>query len=145
MKKMNKTLLKKYITAIKKEKRKVMTCDDLSSYIGIYPEIIAEHLSYFDPMVRMDMSFNIKSLLPMLENELEELEKEKAKTPKPIRVSKKEMDVYPSLATFIYEKMTVLGIVDRNAVLSDKDLKLLKKLIVREEKERKAKKSKKGN
>lgn len=142
MKKLSKTLLKKYISAIKKEKKKVMTCEDLSNYIGVYPEVIAEYLSYFDPMVPMDMFYNIKDLLPDLEKELAILEEETPKVVKPVRITKKEIDKYGSIATFVYEKMTTGGLVDRNVTLSDKDLRLLKKLITLEEKERKKGKKK---
>ena len=142
MKKLSKTLLKKYISAIKKEKKKVMTCEDLSNYIGVYPEVIAEYLSYFDPMVPMDMFYNIKDLLSDLEKELAILEEEAPKVVKPVRITKKEIDKYGSIATFVYEKMTTGGLVDRNVTLSDKDLRLLKKLITLEEKERKKGKKK---
>lgn len=142
MKKFNKTMLKKYISAMKKEKKKVMTCEDLSNYIGIYPEVIADYLSYFDPMIPMDMNYNVKDLLPQLEKELVVLEEETPKINKPIRITKKEISHYESISSFIYEKMTTGGLVDKNATLSDKDLKLLKKLIILEEKERKKAKKK---
>ncbi len=137
MKKITKTMLKKYASAIKRDKRKVVTCEMLSTIIGVYPEVIAEHLAMFDPMIRMDYSYNLKDLLSEMEKHLAVLENESNKLPKPERVSKKEIDRYGSLAMFIFEKMTTGGIVDRNASLSDHDLKLLKKLIVREEAERK--------
>lgn len=137
MKKLTKTSLKKYISLIKKEKKKIVTCDDLSSIIGVYPEVIAEQLSYFEPMLLMDYSYNLKDLLAIMEQYLCELEKS-YKSTKPIqRVRKNELAQYDSLAMFVFEKMTTGGIVDRYAKLSDHDLKLLKKLVIKEEKERK--------
>ena len=134
---LNKTTLKKYISALKKEKRKVVTCDMLSSIIGIYPEVIAEFLSDFDPMIRMDFDYNIKDLLPLLEEALYELENKTPKGNKTIRVTKKTIDEFDSIVQFVYAKMTTGGIVDQSIELSDKDLKILKKLIVLEEQERK--------
>lgn len=137
MKRITKTSLKKYISLIKKEKKKIVTCEDLSSLIGVYPEVIAEQLSYFEPMLLMDYSYNLKDLLTVMEQYLCELEKSNKPT-KPIqRISKKELIQYDSLAMFVFEKMTSGGIVDRYAKLSDHDLKILKKLVIKEEKERK--------
>ena len=139
---LNKTILKKYISALKKEKRKVVTCDMLSSTIGIYPEVIAEFLSQFDPMIRMDFEYNIKDLLPELESTLEELENTQPKVNKTLRVSKKVVESYDSVIQFVYAKMTIGGIVDQSIELSDKDLKILKKIIIKEEQERKKAKRK---
>jgi hypothetical protein len=44
---------------------------------------------------------------------------------------------FASFSEFVYDKMTLAGIVDKNMVLSDKDLKLAKKLIQTELKSRK--------
>ena len=93
-------------------------------------------------MIPMDMNYNVKDLLPQLEKELVVLEEETPKINKPIRITKKEISHYESISSFIYEKMTTGGLVDKNATLSDKDLKLLKKLIILEEKERKKAKKK---
>lgn len=136
MKKLTKTTLKKYISAIKRDKRKTVTCEMMSEIIGIYPEVIAEHLAMFDPMLPMDYSYNVKKLLPEMEKYLLDLETN-GKTLKSSRISKKEIAEYESLSMFIFKKMTTGGIVDRHAYLSDHDLKVLKKLIINEEKERK--------
>lgn len=90
MAQVNKTKLKKFISALKKEKRKVVTCEILSLSIGIYPEVIAEFFSEFDPLVRMDYDYNLNDLLPELEKSLEKLNKVKTKNVKSIRVTKKD-------------------------------------------------------
>lgn len=132
----NKTTLKKYISALKKEKRKVVTCELLSSSIGIYPEVIADFFAEFDPMVRMDFEYNIKDLLPNLEEHLEKLETTTPKVVKAPRVTKKTLESYDSIINFIYAKMTTGGMVNQGVELSDQDLKVLKKLIIKEEQER---------
>ncbi len=136
MAQVNKTKLKKFISALKKEKRKVVTCEILSLSIGIYPEVIAEFFSEFDPLVRMDYDYNLKDLLPELENSLEKLNKVKTKNVKSARVTKKDVESYESIVSFVYAKMTTGGIINQSVELSDYDLKVLKKLIVKEEKER---------
>lgn len=135
MAKINKTKLKKYISILKKEKRKVITCEILSLSIGVYPEVIADFFSEFDPMVKMDFNYNLKDLLPDLEKCLIKIEKVKIKN-KSVRVTKKDVDLYDSIVGFIYAKMTTGGIVNQGVELSDYDLKVLKKLIIKEEKER---------
>ncbi len=143
MAQVNKTKLKKYISVLKKEKRKVVTCEILSLSIGVYPEVIADFFSEFDPMVKMDFNYNLKDLFPNLEECLIKFEKVKTKS-KSVRVTKKDVDLYDSIVSFIYAKMTTGGIVNQGVELSDYDLKVLKKLIVKEEKERR-KLSKKDN
>ena len=67
--------------------------------------------------------------------------KEEAKKPQPSGpvVKKGDVNAFNSVSDFIYRKMTYNGIVDKNAYLSDKDLKLLKRLIAEEQKRRKGK------
>ena len=141
MKTINKTTLKKYLQILKKSRFKVVTCEILSQEVGIYPDVIAETFAFFDPMIRMDEQYNLLDLVPEVEEYLQEsIKKPKNKAEK---ISKKEWEQYDSIATFVYAKMTTGGIVNRNIELSDKDLKIMKKLIVREEQERK-KSRKKG-
>lgn len=127
---MNKTTAKKYLSAINGSKRKHLTCEGLSLYMGIYPEIIASELSEFEPMLAMDPSFNLRELIPALEAYIEEQSKEK-KEPR-IAVKKAEISQYKSVADFVYNKMTIGGLVDRNIPLSEKDLKLLRHLVNQE-------------
>lgn len=133
----NKTTIKKYINAIKKEKKKIVTCETLSYVIGVYPEVIAEALSKYDPLIPMDYEYNLMTILPLLEKDLSEMESQTPKKEKGIRITKKEMEQYDSLSSFVYAKMTTAGLVNRDIVLSDKDLKMMKRLIVKEEQERK--------
>ena len=127
---MNKTTAKKYLSAINGSKRKYLTCEGLSLYMGIYPEIIASELSEFEPMLAMDPSFNLRELIPALEAYIEEQSKEK-KEPR-IAVKKAEISQYKSVADFVYNKMTIGGLVDQNIPLSEKDLKLLRHLVNQE-------------
>ena len=133
---MNKTTAKKYLSQIENNKRKYLTCELLSHSMGIYPEIIAENLSFFEPMLAMDPSFNLKELVPAIEQYIEEESKKNPKKPRVI-VSKGHVEQYESVADFIYQKMTIGGLVDKNAELDVTDLKILKKLIQAELDERK--------
>lgn len=125
---MNKTLAKKYLSSIKNYKRKYLTSEQLSKINGIYPEIISSELSYFEPTLAMDPSYNLKDLLPKIEEYIASLEtgKEKVK----YFEAKKESKKFNGVTDFVYKKMTVVGgLVDKSIVLSDDDLKVLRKLV----------------
>ena len=128
---MNKTTAKKYLSAIESSKKKFLTCEYLSRSMGIYPEIIAEQLSYFEPMLAMDPSYDLKDLIPELKKYIEEENKKNPKVPV-VKVNKKELKEYKSVADFLYKKMTVGGLVDRSISLSETDLRILKKLVQEE-------------
>ena len=71
---------------------------------------------------------------------IEQKEAKKAPVPKPVAVKRDEVDAYDNYFDFIYKKLTYGGMIDRNVNLSDKDLKILKKLISDELANRKVKK-----
>lgn len=124
---MNKTTAKKYLSAINGSKKKFLTSEQLSRIMGIYPEIINEQLSIFEPMLAMDPSYNLKELIPSIEQYIASLE---ANSEKVTRFgSKKESKKYKSVGDFVYKHMTVGGLVDRNIILSENDLKVLRKLV----------------
>lgn len=126
---MNKSLAKKYLSQITSVKKKYVSSETLSRYIGIYPEIINEQLSYFEPMLAMDPSYNLKDLVPAIEKYIAELDANKEKKAKPISVNKKDYKKYKSVADFVYKNMTVGGLIDRNKVLDEVELKILRKLV----------------
>ena len=141
MKEPNVKELKKYLQGMAKlPKAKYITSERLSRIIGIYPEVINETLSYFDPMIMMDYEYNLLELVPSIKTFIEDKEAKRAPTPKPVMVKKYEVDAYENYFDFIYKKLTYGGMLDRNVNLSDKDLKILKRLISEELTNRKAKK-----
>ena len=137
--------IKKYLNAILKLNKKYVTTERLSKVVGVYPEIINDHLSYFEPMLAMDPEYNLMELVPTLKKFL--VEKEENKNNNLVRnpsIYKKDLVQYESINDFIYKKMTsVGGLLDRNIVLSDQDLRMLKKLITEEQAFRKQNKKKK--
>ena len=141
MKEPNVKDLKKYLQGMAKlPKAKYITSERLSRIIGIYPEVINENLSFFDPMIMMDYTYNLLELVPAVKKFIEEKEAKRAPTPKPVVVKKNEVDEYDSYFDFNYKKLTIGGMIDKSAELSDKDLKILKKLISDELANRKTKK-----
>lgn len=141
MKEPNVKDLKKYLQGMAKlPKAKYITSERLSRIVGIYPEVINENLSYFDPMVKMDYEFNLLELVPQMKKFIEVKEAKRAPTPKPVVVKKDEIDLYDNYFDFIYKKLTYGGMIDKSVELSDKDLKILKRLISEELANRKAKK-----
>jgi len=125
------TVLKKYLTAMSKNKVKYMTCERLAHIIGVYPEVIADNLSYFEPMLKMDTSLDLLQLIPMIKDYIIAKEDKKAIQPKVVAL-KKDIVEYESIADFIYKKMTYAGLIDRSTVLNEKDLKILKRLVTME-------------
>ena len=141
MKEPNVKELKKYLQGMAKlPKAKYITAERLSRIIGIYPEVINENLSYFDPMIMMDYEYNLLELVPSIKKFIESKEAKRAPTPKPVVVKRGEVDAYDNYFDFIYKKLTYGGMIDRSVELSDKDLKILKKLISEELANRKGKK-----
>ena len=133
--------LKKYLQGMAKlPKAKYITSERLAHIIGIYPEVINENLSFFDPMIMMDYTFNLLELVPQIKKFIEDKENKRAPVPKPVVVKRNEVDLYDSYFDFIYKKLTIGCMIDKSAELSDKDLKILKKLITDELANRKAKK-----
>lgn len=142
MKKPKASEVKKYLSAILKINKKYVTSERLSKKIGIWPEIINESLSYFEPTLPMDPGYNLMVLVPTLKKYIEEEEEERANAlinrPKAASVKKKDVDQYQSIYDFIYKKMTNAGgLLDKNVILTDSDLKILKKLITEEQNRRK--------
>ena len=131
--------IKKYLNAILKLNKKYVTSERLSKVVGVYPEIINENLSYFEPTLMMDPEFNLMELIPALKKFV--IEKEEAKNTTLIKkpqINKKQLEQFDSVSDFIYKKMTFTGgLLDRNVVLSDTELRILKRLISEEQARRK--------
>ena len=144
MTKPTKAEVKRILGALRRSKKKFVTLEALSRLVGLYPDVLAETLAYFEPMIRMDPSINTRDLVPAMEEYLKEPIKPvsaKAK-PKKIAVSSKELAKYSSIADFVFKKMTsVGGLVDTSKKLTDEELRILEKLVQREtQKRRKASK-----
>jgi hypothetical protein len=137
MSKPNKKTLTKYYDAIKKSKLKYITSETLSEIVGIYPDILNECFSYFDPMVNLDTEFNLVDLLPSIKEYINL--KPVKKTKKTAAKKKVEKLPYKNINEFVKEKMTFGGMFNYGSELSDDDLLLLKKLIIQEQNKRKQK------
>ena len=144
MEKLSLSMLKKYLSKIKSAREKHLTVEKFSRHVGIYPEVIAEHLSMFDPMINIDMEYNIRDLVPQIEEYIasEETKRKESAQPREV-VRKQELKEFSSIQDFIYKKLTFGGVIDKTATLSDHDLKVLTKLI-KDEQAKRAKKSKKS-
>lgn len=133
-------VLKKYLSALGKIKAKYVTAERLSRVIGVYPEVINDTLSYFEPMLMMDPEYNLLALVPEIKKYLNEMEEKKVPVQPVETVSRKQLEEYESVVDFIYKKMSIGGIIDRGAYLTDKDLRIIKRLATDELKKRKMKK-----
>lgn len=130
--------VKKYLNGILKVNKKYVTCERLSKVLGHYPDDIAEFLSYFNVTLKMDPDFNLMEIVPDMKNYIISKEEEKVQPIKKPAIRKGELSEYESIIDFVYKKMTFGGgLVDKNAKLTDRDLRVLKKLIVEEQNKRK--------
>ncbi|MFA5235241.1 MAG: hypothetical protein WC399_00085 [Bacilli bacterium] len=130
---MNKPSLKtiqKLYAGIKGSKAKYLTAEALSHQIGLLPETIQEAAAFFNPIATMDYSFDLKELLPDLETFLKGAGKS-VNEKKNTEATKKPLP-YANVVEFVYDKMTFDGIVDKSHVLSDPDLRLLKRIAAEE-------------
>jgi NADH/NAD ratio-sensing transcriptional regulator Rex len=129
----NLLLYKKIYQVLLTAEKKHFTADMLALSIGIYADVINDALSFFNPLVKLDTDFNLLELLPLLENHLGSNKNIKQKTHRQTMLNLP----YASFSEFVYQKMTMAGMVDKSAELSTKDLKMAKKLISIELKNRK--------
>lgn len=142
MEKLSLTKAKRYLSLLKASKAKYETRETFANVIGLYPEVIAADLAWFDPIVNIDFEYDLKLLIPALAAYVETETAKSGKKAPVMRISQRQVGEYASLEDFIYRKMTIgsSGIVNKNAQLSDKDLKILKRLINAEQKARKEEK-----
>jgi hypothetical protein len=131
---MKRTLYLKIYEALLATNQPYVTAEMLATTIGIYPDVINEALSLFNPVVTLDVTFNLKELIPQLEGFLQS---DKPRTTKRNRSQKMQDKAYATIADFVYEKMTIAGIVDKDIRLTDQELRLAKRLITAELKSRK--------
>jgi NADH/NAD ratio-sensing transcriptional regulator Rex len=129
------TLLKRIIQQLKKTNQKYVTVDDLSQQLGIYPDKIAEVISFFNPLILMDLTSNLKDHLEQMETFLNS--KVAPKEIKKTKISRIDIKAYKSIIDFIYQHMTIDGIIDKTNHLSIAELKAMKKLITEELKSKK--------
>ena len=128
---MTKTLAKKYLSVIKSSKKKHLTCDSLGREMGIYPDVVREQLSFFEPIITMDMDYNCHDVVSQIEEYISSLEENKTPVDRVV-VRSKQVSEYDGIGDFVYKKFTIGGLVDRNIQLSEVDLKVLKKLVIDE-------------
>ena len=129
--------IKKNLNGILKLNKKYVTTERLSRVVGVYPEIIADHLKGFDATIPMDPDFNLMEIVQQMKEFINDKEEEKSQAVKKPAIHKSDLNEYESIQDFIYRKLTYGGVVDRNATLSDRDLRILKKLIQEEQNKRK--------
>jgi hypothetical protein len=137
--------IKRISAPLRKSSKKYISLEMLSKMVGLYSDVLADDLEYFEPLIRMDASLNMKDLLPKMDAFIAEEEKDKAVEPKAPRIiaRKSEIDLYPNIASFVYQKMTSAGgLVDPSFKLNDHDLHVLQKLVSREVSKRLAEKKK---
>ncbi len=127
---MNKSKARKYLKTIESIRRKYISLEMIANKIGIYSDIIADELSYFDPLIKLDLDYNVKDLIPALTEYINQVNEAKEPTKKEhSSIKKKQLEQYDSVSDFIYKKLTISGFFDRNLTIKPQDLKVLRRLI----------------
>jgi protein-arginine kinase len=124
-----KKLYQQIFQALNNSKQAVLTTEDVSQMIAIYPEYIAEALAQFDPLIPLNTDYNIKAILPLLKTYLLTIKVPLYQVNKPLKEEKKEGI---SVAFYIYDHLTIGGFFDKNYQFTLKQLKLLKSYIQQE-------------
>jgi hypothetical protein len=134
------TYLERLSRLLKKDaSKKFISLDYASNALGIYSDDLGDSLMYFSPMILMDPSINLKSIEPAINEYLEKAKAKKEKMPKRLVVTKKELKQFNSIGDFVYQKFTTVGgLCEKSIVLSDQDLLILRKLVEKETKDRRA-------
>lgn len=137
--------LRRIKSTLEKKQKKYVTLDMLSRYVGLYSDVVADELVYFEPMVKMDTSMNMMDVLPLIQNylaQVDETNKEnREKKPRRQAVRKKELLKYSSVGDFVYQKMAGPGgLIAPSANLNDHDLHVLELLVKQEISKRKKRK-----
>lgn len=134
MGKPTKVEVKRILGALKRSKKKFVSLEALSRLVGLYPDVLGDTIAYFEPMIRMDPSINVRDLAPQFEEYLAEpIKPAKPAKAKKVTVSKRDLAAYSSVPDFVMKKMTnVGGLVDTSVQLSDEDLLVLEKLVQNE-------------
>jgi hypothetical protein len=128
-------LLKKIVLQLKKTNQKYITVDDLSQQLGIYPEKISEVIAFFNPLILMDMTSNLRDNLTDMDNYLTtKIQPKEMKKTKRIRF---DIKAYKSMLDYLYQHLTIDGILDKTRQLTIAELKIIKKIINEEIKSKK--------
>ncbi len=128
-------LLKRIVLQLKKTNQKYITIDDLSQQLGIYPEKISEVIAFFNPLILMDMTSNLRDNLTDMENYLAtKIQPKEMKKTKRIRF---DIKAYKSMLDYLYQHLTIDGILDKTRQLTIAELKIIKKIINEEIKSKK--------
>lgn len=137
--------LRRIKAVLEKKQKKCVTLDMLSRYVGLYQDVVADELVYFEPMIKMDTTLNMMDVLPAINEYLAGIDSQnkaiRETKPKRHVVRKKELLEYKSIGDFVYHKMAGAGgLVSPSAELNDHDLRVLELLVKKEIATRKKKK-----
>lgn len=128
----SKTNLTKYIKAIEGFKKRSMSIKDLSLIIGLKEEVIKDSLIEFEPMINF-IEVDLKSLLPLLKEELNKQENNKTNKKGKREVKANEANEYEGLIDYIYKNMCDDGgLLNLGYNLKSKDIKLINKILKKE-------------
>lgn len=133
MEKISITRARKLSSSIKKIKKKYISLEMLSKYVGVYSDVLGQELAYFEPMILMDPSINLATLPEKLDKYADELEAQKEPAPKKVVVRSQELEEYKNTSDYIYRHLTGAGgLFYPSYKMNEKELRTLNKLIERD-------------
>ena len=139
-----KTHLKAYLQYLRTTDLRLVTVYELSQGTGYKEDIVIEDISFYVPLVKFQPDLNLLNVLDELEEAYKNLKELKAnekaktanKTPNEERVyiRKKDADSYTGVVDYVNRYMTFAGgMLDLGYTLTKKDIKILRKLLKKEE------------
>jgi len=118
----------KIIKALKSSNKDIFTCEDLAKEIGVDYDIVIDWIEEFYSMIRIDTGFNLRELSIDFESYVDYLE---GLTANNYDVAfDPEEEKYNDFIEYVLKNMTIGGgVIDRNYKLTEKDKRILRKLI----------------
>ncbi len=134
-----KTHLKIYLQFLRNTDLRMVTVYELSQGTGYREDVVIDDISFFVPLVKFQPDLNLLTVLDDLEDAYKAVKELKAKTKtlksnKSVYVKKKDADNYTGVVDYINKYMTFAGgMLDLGYTLTKKDIKILRKLLKKEE------------
>lgn len=124
--------LKRVLSVLEKKNKRYVTLEMLSRWVGIYEDVLADDLVYFEPMIRMDPTINMNDLREPIRLYIEEANAKAKTQPKKAKaapIKKKEVGQYSSIVDYIYKELAGPGgLMPSSMDLNEKQLRLIEKL-----------------
>ena len=122
----------RFVDIIKHSNKDILTCEDLASMTAMNLDDVVDIVEEFYSMIRIDVNYNLRNLLSDFEAYIEYLEKNNLLFLE--NEDEKPEDDYVDFIDYINKNMTIGGILNTKYILTEKDKRILKKLLYKSSK-----------